>query len=548
MRPEAVPALAGLLKMSLDSWDHARLALQVLAGDDRLGGMIVRARAGPVREAYMASVAQLLGPVTRLHPTMTDDALFGGIDLTATLAAGELIMQAGLLDAPGTFVLAMGERCTPALAARLAAVMDRGAGHRFIVLDEGVGDDEAAPSALLERCAFHVDLSDTGIHDLTGIDPFGLAPAALPEDALEEITHVAARLGIDSLRAPLFAAGAARVLAGQGDLDAVETACLLTLTHRATQFPEEAPAPPEEAEAPDAPETQQDGMQLPEELVLEAIKALLPDDLLDSVAARQARAAKGNGSGALRKGNRRGRPMPARQGHLADNARIDLIGTLRAAAPWQTIRRAQTGRDGLQIRQGDIHVKRFALRSDRVLIFAVDASGSAALARLAEAKGAVELLLAQAYARRDHVSLLAFRGREAEVLLPPTRSLVQTKRRLASLPGGGGTPLAAGLKEALGQALLAKRRGLTPTVVLLTDGRANIALSGDANRAQAGADAAEMARVLRIQGVDALVIDTGQRPERSLKTLAATLDAPYLPLPRADAQRLSSAVASALDG
>ena len=88
---------------------------------------------------------------------------------------------------------------------------------------------------------------------------------------------------------------------------------------------------------------------------------------------------------------------------------------------------------------GDIRLRRYEERSDRLLIFTVDASGSAALARLAEAKGAIEILLAEAYARRDHVCLIAFRGTEAELLLPPTRSLVQTKRRLAGLPGGGGT-------------------------------------------------------------------------------------------------------------
>jgi len=79
------------------------------------------------------------------------------------------------------------------------------------------------------------------------------------------------------------------------------------------------------------------------------------------------------------------------------------------------------------------------------------------MSRLAEAKGAVELLLSEAYSRRDHVSLISFRGDTAEILLPPTRSLVQTKKRLAALPGGGGTPLASGLVEALKMAHQARR-------------------------------------------------------------------------------------------
>ena len=181
-----------------------------------------------------------------------------------------------------------------------------------------------------------------------------------------------------------------------------------------------------------------------------------------------------------------------------------------------------------------------------MLIFAVDASGSAALARLAEAKGAVELLLAQAYARRDHVALIAFRGTGAEVLLPPTRSLVQTKRRLAALPGGGGTPLSAGLEAAMTQALLAQRRGMTPTICLLTDGRANVARDGSPDRTRAAADAETTARLIRRAGIAALVIDTGNRPSDALRQLAGTLSAPYLPMPRADAARLSTAVALAL--
>jgi magnesium chelatase subunit D len=91
----------------------------------------------------------------------------------------------------------------------------------------------------------------------------------------------------------------------------------------------------------------------------------------------------------------------------------------------------------------DFRVTRYKQRSETTTIFVVDASGSAALHRLAEAKGAVELLLADCYVRRDRVAMIAFRGPGAELLLPPTRSLVRAKRSLAGLPGGGGTPLAS---------------------------------------------------------------------------------------------------------
>ncbi|TKA97149.1 VWA domain-containing protein, partial [Cereibacter changlensis] len=236
-----------------------------------------------------------------------------------------------------------------------------------------------------------------------------------------------------------------------------------------------------------------------------------------------------------------------RAGRLGTDARIDLVATLRAAAPWQPLRRKQQNSDAvLLVRPSDIRLKRFRETSDRVLIFAVDASGSSAMARLAEAKGAVELLLGQAYARRDHVALVAFRGRDAELMLPPTRSLVQTKRRLAGLPGGGATPLAHGLQMALAVGMQARARGLTPTIALLTDGRGNIALDGSANRAQAEEDAQRLATSIRASGLPALVIDTANRPQPGLAALARALDAPYLALPRADAYKLSAALGQAL--
>ncbi|HDR28901.1 VWA domain-containing protein, partial [Rhodovulum sp.] len=379
---------------------------------------------------------------------------------------------------------------------------------------------------------------------------------------------LAVRLGVHSLRAPMLALRTARTLAAiagndEVGVDDLTAAVELVLAPRATQFPEaEDDQPPEQPPDQPPPEPEPDkgeqdegeGQSLDDlplqDILLEAARATLPADLLAMLAAKRAnRGGGGNsGAGAKRKGNRRGRPIPSRRGRLETGARLDVISTLRAAAPWQTIRKQESRFErSLHIRSDDFRIKRFEEKSDRLLIFVVDASGSAAMTRLAEAKGAVELLLAEAYARRDHVALVAFRNEGAELLLPPTRSLVQTKRRLAALPGGGGTPLAAGLKVALEVAIQSKGRGMTPTVALLTDGRANIALDGSANRTLAGEDAERMATAIRLQGFPAMVIDMGQRPERSLKALADTLGAPYIPLPRADANRLSSAVSAALD-
>jgi putative magnesium chelatase accessory protein len=171
--------------------------------------------------------------------------------------------------------------------------------------------------------------------------------------------------------------------------------------------------------------------------------------------------------------------------------RLNVVETLRAAAPWQRLRREEIARFGgestrIEIRQDDFRITRFKHRSETTTIFVVDASGSSALHRLAEAKGAVELLLADCYVRRDRVALVAFRGQFAEVLLPPTRSLVRAKRSLASLPGGGGTPLASGIDLGMMLADSVKRRGGTPILILMTDGRANVARDGTGMAAALG--------------------------------------------------------------
>jgi len=172
----------------------------------------------------------------------------------------------------------------------------------------------------------------------------------------------------------------------------------------------------------------------------------------------------------------------------------------------------------------------------------VDASGSSALHRLAEAKGAVERLLADCYVRRDKVALIAFRGRGAELLLPPTSALARAKRCLASLPGGGGTPLAAGLDAAARLADVASRKGLTPILTVLTDGRANVAADGSFDRARAEADVIAAARRIRAAGFAALLIDTAPRSDERTTRLGSELGARYLKLPRADAIGLSAVI------
>ncbi|MFW5834354.1 MAG: VWA domain-containing protein, partial [Pseudomonadota bacterium] len=192
----------------------------------------------------------------------------------------------------------------------------------------------------------------------------------------------------------------------------------------------------------------------------------------------------------------------------------------------------------------DFRVTRFKQRTESTAIFVVDASGSSALHRLAEAKGAVELLLADCYVRRDRVAVIAFRGALAELILPPTRSLARAKRTLGGVPGGGGTPVATAIDAAMLLAEQVRRSGQTPVVVLLTDGRANVARDGTGGRARAHQDALAGARALAAMGITCLLIDTSAKPEPLARDLAAAMNAHYLALPRADANVLSAAVRS----
>jgi magnesium chelatase subunit D len=301
--------------------------------------------------------------------------------------------------------------------------------------------------------------------------------------------------------------------------------------------------PPADQASQDEPSTDSPSAEDLQEMMIASALASLPPNLLDSLLTKTG-SSQGNTSGRsgqFRSGMQRGRPLPPRPGRPAGHARLHVLATLRAAAPKQRLRSA-SGQGRVAIRSEDFHVHRYQQNSSSCMILALDASGSAALQRLAEAKGAVELLLQQSYARRDSVCIVAFRGAKAQLLLPMTRSLVRAKRAMTGLPGGGGTPLALALKMACEQSIQLQRQGVTPILVVLSDGRANVTLQGLGGRVQAQADALQWVQQWRQTGHRSLWIDTSIQPDPQVQNLADAMGASYMPMPQVQAQRMANAM------
>ncbi len=580
-------------------WQHARYAAALFAVDPHSCGVRLRASPGPARDAWLDALRNYLperAHVRRVPLGIGDDRLLGGLDLSETLKLGRPIFDPGVMTQAngGVLILAMAERLSSATAARIANVMDSGeisverdglarrmpARFGVVALDEGLGDEERPPLALLDRLALCADLDGLGCGAI-GAQLFDrdaiarakeLLPSIVAEDGvIEALVMVAAQFGVVSLRAPfqaLIVARAACALRGGERVDENDIAAAVryVLAPRAIQLPASAKDEEFETEQPrtqDPPPQNQErdssldrdrhdasSMQL-EDLVLEAARAAVPKDLLALMKPSptlRASAERVGKAGAIAPSSRRGRPIGARPGALRDG-RLGLIDTLRAAAPWQKIRRKMESRADARrifLRPEDFRILRFREHRETTAIFVVDASGSSAMARLPEVKGAIELLLADCYVRRDSVAVIAFRGTTAEIVLPPTRSLTRAKRMLAGLPGGGGTPLACGLDAALKLAESVRCKGPSPLLVLMTDGRANICRNGASGRAQAMQDALCSGRRLGAAGFSSLAIDTSPalqtQPDSPVSMLAQAMNARYLKLPLVDAAHVSNAV------
>lgn len=547
----------------------AELALHLFTRSTSLFGGIVLRGDGPVRDdmvAFLKTEIAPFGPVVKIPNNVDTERLLGGLDLTATLATGQGVLRSGLLEnaAGGIVILPMAERLSVNVAAHIAQAMD-GGDIAAVLLDDGQEIDEQPPMVLTERMAFHIDVSALRSFNATSGPRTAIAMSAvhrLDDAQLHAIATTSLALGIDSVRAIIFANATARAHAGfHGRVtvseDDLTAAVRLVLAPRATQMPESSPPPPPEPESEppqeNDPKDDDDSPNLDDidldDVILDAAAAAIPKHILDQIDGKSRRGGKAQGgkSGEKQKSAQRGRPLGSRPGIPGNGKRLSLIDSLRAAAPWQNIRQQMAPAGDMRkihIRKSDLRVRHYEQRSESLTIFAVDASGSSALSRLAEAKGAVEMMLAQAYVKRSQVALIAFRQSSAEILLPPTRSLTRARRALAALPGGGGTPLAAGLLAARQLAEAAQRAGQTPTIAVLTDGKANVASDGTAQRETAMAEAADVAKGISLAGFNCIVIDISPRPREEAAALAESLGGRYLPLPQAQSATMVAAIES----
>jgi magnesium chelatase subunit D len=611
----------------LETWLRALQVAQLLIINPHgLGGVILRARSGPVRDrwlAYLNTIAQLGGmrlPLRKMPLGISDENLLGGIDLDQTLRTGKAILRQGLLAQcdQQLLLMPMAERVEVGAVAKVVSALDNGfisierdgqsrridSHFGVVALDEGIEDDEQPNEKIRQRTAFLLNLDILGWRDLPETDDDFLpdtqsiqyaqenfSKVTISEDSLNALVGVAEQLGVISIRALNLAINTAKCLAAFDRDDEVtsmhlQRAIALVLSPRATRMPQSAP--PEEEELPPESEEQLENEQEPppedqkqeeeqgnqedkddqepesntetpqalEDEILEAAQAAIPADLLARLAdLADPKTSKGMGgkTGAVKVGRIRGRPLGNMPGMPEGGKTLSIIDTLRAAVPWQRVRRAEMLAAGktipagkIVIRKEDFRIKRYQERTQTLTMFIVDASGSSAMHRLAEAKGAVELLLAECYIRRDQVAVMSFRGSAAELILAPTRSLVKAKRALSGLPGGGGTPLSRAIDESFEVASASMRKGLTPALVFLTDGRANIAKDGSPGRSKAMEDAQQSARAASYYSFKSLWIDTSPQARDEGKAMAALLGSMYLPLPNAGANEVSQAIMQGL--
>ena len=610
--------------------DDAKRAMQCILVNPNLKTVMIRGGQGSAKTVLARSVGRISGKrIINIPINVSEEQLFGGMDIDSTIKEGRAVMQPGLLSrADGNILYVddvnlMDQRMLMSL---LNSVLE----GRVVLEREGVSAEYTFDAILI--ATMNPSDSDVSSHILDRFDLCAYAsfpdeeegraeilrrnmeyqkdPAhfvelyreeeealvsnvqraakilplvSISEDLVGVSVELAVKVLADGHRGDICMINTAKALAALNGRDEVmkkdvEEAAMLCLAHR-RNYVQEPPQPPqdqqEDLDQDDEPEQNDDNDQkddrqdqddredteqeqdqeppdmdfdqLLEDMVFEIGSEFRVIDYLSDRGKKVSKTSAKKGRRMMvESSDSSGRyarsRIPSEKTHD-----IAFDATIRAAAPYQ---RSRDHTDlAINIKKQDVREKVREMRAGCTILFLVDASGSLGVRkRMTAVKGAILSMLRDSYVKRDRIGLMAFRRDSAELVLPPTRSVEYSYKKLEEMPTGGKTPLAEALVT-VNEYMTAYSRshvGEMCYIVLITDGRANVPLK---EGAKPNEEVLNMAEDLSIPQVKWVVIDASAGFIRfdNAERLASALEGTYFRLEDLNADLLADSVRAVIN-